>query len=77
MMLDYELFSATRDIDLELRYSYQHLQSFGGSSASVRGHAEAENLGIYLRRRAPVIPMDAARPTAALCPGGGPYRISR
>lgn len=54
MMLDYELFSATRDIDLELRYSYQHLQSFGGSSASVRGHAEAENLGIYLRRRAPL-----------------------
>ena len=27
LMLDYELFSAAQDIDAELRYSYQHLQS--------------------------------------------------
>lgn len=53
-MLDYELFSKTQDIDVEVRYSYQHLQSFGGTSTSVRGHAEAENLGLYLRRRAPL-----------------------
>ncbi|WP_234917851.1 hypothetical protein [Aeromonas veronii] len=54
LMLDYELFSPAQDIDAELRYSYQHLQSFGGTSTSVRGHAEAENLGLYLRRRAPL-----------------------
>ncbi|XEI31993.1 autotransporter domain-containing protein [Aeromonas veronii] len=54
LMLDYELFSKTQDIDVEVRYSYQHLQSFGGTSTSVRGHAEAENLGLYLRRRAPL-----------------------
>ncbi|MDR6994540.1 hypothetical protein J2Y65_001196 [Aeromonas salmonicida] len=54
MMLDYELFSAQQDIDVELRYSYQHLQSFGGTSASVTGQANAENLGLYLRRRAPI-----------------------
>lgn len=54
LMLDYELFSKTQDIDIEVRYSYQHLQSFGGTSTSVRGHAEAENLGLYLRRRAPL-----------------------
>ncbi|QIF43904.1 autotransporter domain-containing protein [Aeromonas veronii] len=54
LMLDYELFSKVQDIDIEVRYSYQHLQSFGGTSTSVRGHAEAENLGLYLRRRAPL-----------------------
>ncbi|MGY3860087.1 hypothetical protein ACW5WN_00575 [Aeromonas lacus] len=54
LMVDYELFSKTQDIDAELRYSYQHLQSFGNTSESVRGSAEAENLGLYLRRRAPV-----------------------
>ena len=31
-MLDYERFSATQDIDAELRYSYMHLQSFGSSA---------------------------------------------
>ncbi|MFP7408122.1 hypothetical protein [Aeromonas veronii] len=54
LMLDYELFSKAQDIDIEVRYSYQHLRSFGGTSTSVRGHAEAENLGLYLRRRAPL-----------------------
>lgn len=51
-MLDYERFSATRDIDAELRYSYMHLQSFGSSAEVVQGEASAENLGLYLRRRA-------------------------
>jgi hypothetical protein len=32
LMLDYELFSAAQDIDAELRYSYQHLQSFTGTA---------------------------------------------
>ncbi|MGL5812627.1 MAG: hypothetical protein ACRCYW_04740 [Aeromonas sp.] len=54
LMLDYELFSKPQDIDVELRYSYQHLQSFAGTSPSVTGQAEAENLGLYLRRRAPM-----------------------
>ena len=54
LMLDYELFSKSQDIDAELRYSYQHLQSFTGTADSITGHAEAENLGLYLRRRAPM-----------------------
>ncbi|WP_421247011.1 hypothetical protein [Aeromonas sanarellii] len=54
LMLDYELFSKTQDIDAELRYSYQHLQSFSGTADSITGQAEAENLGLYLRRRAPM-----------------------
>ena len=54
LMLDYELFSKTQDIDLELRYSYQHLQSFANSPDVVSGNADAENIGLYLRRRAPI-----------------------
>lgn len=54
MMLDYELFSKTQDIDIELRYSYQNLQSYSSSPIAVSGHANAENVGLYLRRRAPV-----------------------
>lgn len=54
LMLDYELFSKPQDIDVELRYSYQHLQSFTGTADSITGQAEAENLGLYLRRRAPL-----------------------
>ena len=53
LMLDYELFSAAQDIDAELRFLYQHLQSFTGTAESVSGQADAENLGLYLRRRAP------------------------
>lgn len=52
LMLDYERFSATQDIDAELRYSYMRLQSFGSSAEVVQGEASAENLGLYLRRRA-------------------------
>ena len=55
LMLDYELFSDTQDIDAEFRYSYLHLQSTIGTSPSVKGEANAENLGIYLRRRAPLL----------------------
>lgn len=54
LMLDYELFSKTQDIDAELRYSYQRLQSFANSSDVVSGNADAENVGLYLRRRAPI-----------------------
>jgi len=54
LMLDYELFSKEQDIDVELRYSYQELNSFGNSSEAVSGSATAQNLGLYLRRRAPI-----------------------
>lgn len=54
LMLDYELFSKPQDIDIELRYSAMSLQSFGSTTKTVQGQASAENLGIYLRRRAPI-----------------------
>ncbi|WP_434339855.1 autotransporter domain-containing protein [Motilimonas cestriensis] len=53
IMLDYELFSERQDIDAELRYSYIRLNSFGATASGARGQANAENLSLYLRRRAP------------------------
>lgn len=54
IMIDYELVSKPQDIDVELRYSGMKLQTFGSTSRIVDGHANAQNLGLYLRRRAPV-----------------------
>ncbi|MFK3659143.1 hypothetical protein ACI2I2_01305 [Scandinavium sp. NPDC088450] len=54
LMLDYELISAPQDIDVELRYSSMSLQTFGSTSDVVQGEAYAQNLGLYLRRRAPI-----------------------
>lgn len=54
LMLDYELVSAPQDIDVELRYSDMNLQTFGSTSDIVQGSANAQNLGLYLRRRAPI-----------------------
>ena len=53
LMLDYELFSTEQDVDAELRYSYIALNSYGNTADIVSGQATAENLNLYLRRRAP------------------------
>jgi hypothetical protein len=42
-----------RDVDLQLRYSYIHLQSMGGSR-SVSGYSDSETANIYYRYRAPM-----------------------
>ena len=54
LMLDYELVSKPQDVDVELRYSSMSLQTFGSTSEAVQGEANAQNLGLYLRRRAPI-----------------------
>ncbi|WP_223883139.1 hypothetical protein [Kluyvera sichuanensis] len=54
LMLDYELVSPAQDIDVELRYTGMNLQTFGNTSSAVEGSATAQNLGLYLRRRAPL-----------------------
>ncbi|MFP5596551.1 hypothetical protein [Kluyvera sp. 142486] len=54
LMLDYELVSPAQDIDVELRYTGMDLQTFGNTSSAVEGSATAQNLGLYLRRRAPL-----------------------
>ncbi|MFO6422043.1 autotransporter domain-containing protein [Motilimonas sp. KMU-193] len=53
LMLDYEHASPKHDLDFELRYSYIRLESFGSTSAAVKGKANAENVSLYLRRRVP------------------------
>ncbi|WP_434641147.1 hypothetical protein ACMYSK_06440 [Klebsiella sp. I138] len=54
LMLDYELFSKEQDVDVELRYSGMSLQTFGNTPDAVSGQSSAENVGLYLRRRAPI-----------------------
>lgn len=54
LMLDYELLSSKQDIDIELRYTGMSLQTFGNTSSAVSGSASAQNLGLYMRRRAPI-----------------------
>ena len=52
LMLDYERYRPENEIDLELRYSRIHLQSFDSSQA-VEGHATAQTFSLWSRYRAP------------------------
>jgi hypothetical protein len=54
LMLDYERYRPGNEIDLELRYTNIHLQSFGGSSTAVQGNANAQSLSFWSRWRAPI-----------------------
>lgn len=54
LMLDYELISTPQDIDFEFRYSDIKLQTFANTTRAVEGHANAQNLAFYVRRRAPI-----------------------
>jgi hypothetical protein len=52
LMLDYERYRPGNEIDLELRYTNIHLQSFNTSQA-VEGHANAQTFSLWSRYRAP------------------------
>ena len=52
LMLDYERYRPENEVDVELRYSNIHLQSFDSSQA-VEGHANAQTLSLWSRYRAP------------------------
>jgi len=52
LMLDYERYRPENEIDVELRYSNIHLQSFDSSQA-VEGHANAQTVSLWSRYRAP------------------------
>ena len=52
VMLDYERYRPENEIDLEVRYSNIHLESFDSSQA-VEGHAIAQTFSIWSRYRAP------------------------
>jgi hypothetical protein len=53
LMLDYEKFAPEADDDLELRYTNVELHSYSNSSIGVEGHAKAESVSVWARRRIP------------------------
>ncbi|HYI88018.1 MAG TPA: autotransporter domain-containing protein [Burkholderiales bacterium] len=53
LVLDYERDRPENTIDVELRYTNIYLQSFGGSSAAVKGSADAQSVSLWSRWRAP------------------------
>ena len=53
LVLDYERYRPEHEIDLELRYTNIYLHSFGGSSAAVKGSADAQSVSLWSRWRAP------------------------
>jgi hypothetical protein len=53
LMLDYEYVQPDHEIDVELRYTNIHLQSFGGTSTAVQGSADAQSINLWSRWRAP------------------------
>ena len=52
VMLDWEHYRPEHEIDLELRYTNIHLQSFGGTATGVSGTATAQTANLYARWRA-------------------------
>ncbi|MGC7403139.1 hypothetical protein ACPWR0_04785 [Pandoraea pneumonica] len=53
LMLDFEHYRESYEIDVELRLTDIHLHSFGGTSAGVQGSANAQQLSLWSRWRAP------------------------
>ena len=54
LLLDWERYREAYELDVEVRYTHLHLQSFGGTSKAVRGSAKAINLGAWTRYRQPI-----------------------
>lgn len=53
IMLDYENYQKEYEIDLELRYTYIKLQSFGGSTDFLEGSSEHNSASLWARGRLP------------------------
>ena len=53
LMLDYEKFAPEADEDLEIRYTNVQLHSYDTPNLAVAGHARAENISLWTRRRVP------------------------
>ncbi|CAB3768227.1 hypothetical protein LMG29542_05814 [Paraburkholderia humisilvae] len=53
LMLDYEHYRESHEIDVEVRATDIYLRSFGGSAQAVEGSATAQQLSIWTRWRAP------------------------
>lgn len=53
MMLDFEHYRESYEVDVELRLTDIHLRSFGSTSAGAQGSANAQQLSLWSRWRAP------------------------
>lgn len=53
MMLDWEHYRPDEEIDVELRYTWIRLESFGGTSSAVEGQADVPTFNLWTRYRAP------------------------
>lgn len=53
LVLDYANYNPEREIDIELRYTRMHLETFD-EIATIRGQAEIANLNLWARWRAPI-----------------------
>ena len=53
MMLDWEHYRPDYEIDVELRYTYIRLESYGDTSDSVKGRADVPTANLWTRWRAP------------------------
>lgn len=62
LMLDYERYEPDQEDDLELRYTYVPLRSFHTAVQAVTGHATAENINLWARRKVPTGAMVWDRP---------------
>jgi len=62
LMLDWHHDRDNHEVDLRLRYTNIHLESFGGSSPAVEGSASAQAANLYARWRAPTGLLTLDRP---------------
>ncbi|WP_341679196.1 hypothetical protein [Niveibacterium sp. SC-1] len=53
LMLDYEHYRPEHEIDVELRLTAVHLDSYGASADVVKGSADSQTLNLWSRYRAP------------------------
>lgn len=53
LTLAYYDYTPARHIDIELRYTQLHIQTFGGTIPAARGNATARTLGVWTRYRWP------------------------
>ncbi len=75
LVLAYYDYRPARDIDLELRYTEIHLQSFGNTLEVAAGSAVARTLGLWTRYRWPMGVEAFTRPVRWVLEGSGSYYL--
>jgi hypothetical protein len=75
LTLAYYDYRPERDIDVELRYTEIHLQTFGDTFPAARGDATAQTLGLWTRLRWPTGSEVYGRPLRWVLEGSSSYYI--